>query len=196
MNRRASALLGACTLLLSATHLAAQGKPQTREGFNISFGLGGGSAGLDCTSCPSDRQSGGTMYLNIGGTVTPRLTVGGEINGWAQSSSEEDDLISSMMAVVHFYPVQTQGFFLSGGVGFTTLMIEGKGPFAGEEIESTGAGVQLGAGYDWRVARNFSLTPYAQFVRSFGAEATENGIETNESLNPNFFQIGLGFTWH
>lgn len=198
MCRRASLLLAASALLIGAAPLLAQGKPQTRQGFNISFGIGGGSAGLECDDfCGEvDRETGQTMFLHIGGTVSPQVTVGGEINGWAKISDDEEDVIASLMAVVHYYPVPTQGFFLSGGAGLTSLSVIDKTTVPNEEVTSNAFGLQIGAGYDWRVARNFSLTPYAQYVRGFLGEAQFNGSDTGADLNSNFFQIGLGFTWH
>ena len=197
MFRRSSALVAAWALVLAAAPLLAQGKPQTRQGFNISFGIGGGSAGYDCDGCEDlGRETGTTMFLHIGGTVTPQLTVGGELNGWGKSSRAEDSAIGSAMAVVHYYPILTQGLFLSGGAGFTSLAIRDKTTFPDDEMTSDGFGVQVGVGYDWRVGRNFSLTPYAQYVRAFAGEAEFNGTSTGSDLNPNFFQIGLGFTWH
>jgi hypothetical protein len=192
MARRIALALGACSVLLAAAPLSAQ-HAQDRQGFYGSFGIGGGSAGVSCDDCGDiDRESSTSMYVNFGGAVRPNLLVGGEINGWTKSEDGGDFRIASIMAVAHFYPSVTNGFFLSGGLGFT----QGEIDDGVNELKSGGVGIQFGGGYDWRVARNFSLTPYAQYVRSFGAEAKLDGTGLGENLNPNFFQVGLGFTWH
>jgi hypothetical protein len=55
---------------------------------------------------------------------------------------------------------------------------------------------QFGLGYDFRVGRNFSLTPYANYIASTGAELKLDGSATGADINPNIFQMGLGVTWH
>jgi outer membrane autotransporter protein len=63
-------------------------------------------------------------------------------------------------------------------------------------VTSTGGGVEMGAGYDIRLGRNFSLTPYASFVGAFAGTAKVNGISAPKKVTPNYAQVGLGFTWH
>ena len=138
------------------------------------------------------RESSTAMFVNFGGTVRPNLLIGGEINGWAKSENDADWVVSSLMAVAHYYPSVTNGLFISGGLGFTQGSIDD----GVDELTSSGVGIQLGGGYDWRVAKSFSLTPYVQYVRAFAAEAKLNDTGLGEDLNPNFFQVGLGFTWH
>jgi opacity protein-like surface antigen len=194
MRTRLAAVLVALALFCPMGAALAQGHPHTRQGFNIGFGVGFGNAGIRCDGCDLDRQNGGTGYLFIGGTVSPQLTIGGELNGWAKSSDDEDDSIGSLMAVAHYYPLPTNGLFVLGGAGVTGMELKDK--ILNDKLESAGFGLEVGGGYDWRVARNFSLTPYVQYVHAFGAEAKLNGTNLGENANPNFVQFGLGFTWH
>ena len=192
MARRAALALSAIALLVLAGTASAQ-KTQERQGFYASFGIGGGSAGASCDDCGDiGRESSTAMFVNFGGTVRPNLLIGGEINGWAKSENDADWVVSSLMAVAHYYPSVTNGLFISGGLGFTQGSIDD----GVDELTSSGVGIQLGGGYDWRVAKSFSLTPYVQYVRAFAAEAKLNDTGLGEDLNPNFFQVGLGFTWH
>ena len=193
MRNRFAILAVAVGLLVPAGELFAQ-RPQAREGFNIGFGFGGGSAGIDCSGCETRRQSGTVFYLNVGGTINQHLTLGGELNGFGYSSDNEDDTIGSLMMVAHFYPAPAMGFFLAGGAGLTSLSLDNHVDQV--NVTSTGGGVQIGAGYDIRLGRNFSLTPYASFVQGFAAKARVNDVSTSETVKPNYAQIGLGFTWH
>jgi hypothetical protein len=193
MRHRVAILAIAAGLLIPGRETFAQ-RPQTREGVNISFGFGGGSAGIDCSGCETKRQSGTLFYFNVGGTINRYLTLGGELNGFGYSSQNEDDTIGSLMVVAHFYPAPATGFFLAGGAGLTSLSLDNHVDQI--NVSSTGGGVQIGAGYDIRLGHNFSLTPYASFVQGFAGKARVNDVSTSETVKPNYGQIGLGFTWH
>lgn len=193
MRTHFAILTVALGLLIPAGETFAQ-RPQTREGFNVSFGFGGGSAGIDCRGCRTSRQNGTVSYLNVGRTINRRLTLGGEVNGFARSSQNEDDRIGSLMAVAHFYPAPAMGFFFIGGGGMTSMSLDNRVDLV--KVTSTGLGAEIGAGYDVRLGRNFSLTPYAAFVQGFNGIAKLNGVSNYEKVTPNYVQFGLGFTWH
>jgi hypothetical protein len=193
MRREVAIFTLAVGLLIPASETFAQ-RPQTREGLNISFGFGGGNAGIDCSGCETDRQSGTVGYFNVGGTINRYLTLGGEFNGFGYSSQNEDDTIASMMMVAHFYPAPAMGFFLVGGAGLTSMSLDNHVDVV--NVTSTSGGVQIGVGYDVRLGRNFSLTPYVSFVQGFAGKARVNDVSTSETVKSNYAQIGLGFTWH
>lgn len=168
----------AVAALLASTSVHAQGRPQTREGFFISFGLGYGSLG--CEDC-ADRVSGGSGYLALGGTLSQKVTLGGEVTGWGKSENDVTLTFGTVGPVIRFYPSATGGFFLKGGVGLATLELD-LGQFSGT---ATGAGLVLGLGYDGRVGRNFSLTPFFDLVSGTFDGGTVNSVH-----------FGLGFSFH
>jgi hypothetical protein len=187
--------------LLVASPLAAQAKPQTRQGFTISFGLGGGSAGLSCSDCSSDREGAGSGYFRIGGTFRPNLILGAEFSGWTKSATDQGSKVTTTLSfatgIAQWYPQPATGFYLKGGLGIGGISADVVDPFFGSAtMESMGVAGLIGAGYDWRVGQNFSLSPYINFMGSGGAKAKVNGSSTGETLNANLFQFGLGFTWH
>lgn len=154
----------------------AQGHPQTREGFWIGFGLGYGSFDAE------DQLDGLSLYLAMGGTLNQRVRIGGELNGWTREENGATLSLTSLDAVVQFYPSPTGGFFLKGGLGISQLELD---LGIGGNSSRSGGNIILGLGYDGRVGRNFSLTPFANLVAaSFdGEDAT-------------VVQLGLGFHWH
>ena len=183
---------GLACMAFAASAGAQSVKPQTRQGFGISFGLGGGSASMTCDDCPSGREGGFSGYLRLGGYVSPSLFVGGESNGWTKDEYGVETQIGSLNAVLQWYPQQASGLYLKGGAGFArATATDGI-----DELATTGMSMTMGLGYDWRLTRNFSLTPYANYVRSLGAEASVNDIGTDYKLNVDVLQFGLGFTWH
>ena len=185
-------LAGLLCAFLTSTAGAQQIESQERQGFGISFGVGAGSASLSCDGCDSDREGGFSGYLRLGGYVNPSLFVGGETNGWVDSEAGVDQQIGFLSAVVQWYPQPASGFYLKGGLGFARATASD----AFDELSTSGLGITAGLGYDWRLTRNFSLTPYVNYARSIGAEAEFNGIGTDVTLNVDLLQFGLGFTWH
>ena len=159
---------------------AGSGRSHTREGFWIGFGLGAGSLG--CDECDGERETAFSGNLKMGGTVNSRVLIGGETNGWYKSQSGITTTYGNLSAVVYFYPSETNGFYLKGGLGLASLAIDVAGYGSADE---TGGGAVLGLGYDARVGQNFSLTPYLNFMGG-----------SFDGGNANVVQFGLGFTWH
>jgi hypothetical protein len=168
----------AVLLVLGATVASAQ-KPQTRKGFWIGFGFGWGSYG--CEVCDG-RASSYTAHLKLGGTLSPKLLLGAEIDGWSKTESGETLTAGDVTVNAYFYPNPASGLFLNGGVGLSRIELSGGGVSAGE----TGPGLTLGAGYDLRVGTNVSIVPSLQWV--YG--------KPESGLSQNFYHFSLGVTFH
>lgn len=83
---------------------------------------------------------------------------------------------------MRFDPSATGGFFLLGGLGVASLDLKLEGLGSGSD---TGVAALLGLGYDIRIGRTLSLTPFW------------NGIGMNfDGYDANFGQLGLGLTVH
>jgi hypothetical protein len=125
------------------------------------------------------------------------LVLAGEINGWSKTKTEfgiEGTLtIVTVNALVQWYPQPTNGFFVSGGVGAGSMGVDAKIPGQASVSDNTsGLGYQFGAGYDIRVGRNFSLTPFGTYFATAGGKLDSSG----QKIDANVFHFGLGFTWH
>ena len=178
-------MYGLVLALLTSLSLPAnaQGNAQTRQGFWITFGFGAGSLGCDdCNDAgdEDDRLNGVNFQLRAGGTLSQRLLIGGEVNGFTKSENDATLTVTNITPVLQFYPSAQGGFFLKGGLGLATAEFE----FGGISIEDEGFGVTIGLGYDARVGRNFALTPYLDILSS-----SFDGVSLNQVA------IGLGFTW-
>ncbi len=150
-----------------------------RSGFWFNGGLGWGSLGCqDCT----DRLSGASGNLAIGGTLNQKWLLGVGTNGWTR---EEDGVrlsAATLTAQARFYPSANGGFYVLGGIGVAQIDLAVSG--LGSTSESAGGAV-LGVGYDFRVGGNTSITPFWH-----GAGMS------NDNGDANFGQIGLGITIH
>jgi hypothetical protein len=188
-------LLGtAVALLLVASPALAQGAP--RQGFTVSFGLGAGSAGFSYEGSSSDRIAGPSGYLRLGGAVTQNLVIAGETHGWTHSEGSVTSRVGYLMAVAQWYPATAGGLHLVGGLGAGALSENDTDPAFGYDLEAIGVAAQFGLGYDVRISRGFSLTPYVNFLSMGGGEPKFNGAGLGGSLSANVAQFGLGFSWH
>jgi hypothetical protein len=167
-----------------------------REGFTISFGLGAGSAAASYEGNSTDRIKGPSGYLRIGGTVTPKLVIAGEAQGLTHKDGTLTSHFGSLMAVAQWYPQAAGGFYLSGGLGLGVISENDTDPLFDYELVSVGGAAQLGLGYDVRMTRNFSLTPYINFLGIGGGKPSLNGQSQSGTMSANSVQLGLGFSWH
>jgi hypothetical protein len=153
---------------------------QAREGLWFNAGLGYGSLG--CDTCVG-TLGGGSGGLSFGWTISERLRVGVGTMGYYRSLEDSVALSASTLgALVHFYPIRTSGFLLTGGVGVGTISAAARGLGSASE---TGLGVVFGVGWDVRVGSKVSLTPFW------------NGFTVRTSnLAANVGQLGLAITVH
>lgn len=185
MNRMLCIL---CLTLLTPALAVAQ-HPQTREGFGISLGLGAGSAGFcnDCDELASTELSG---YLRLGGYLNPSVFLAAESNGWVSGGTTGYDAptLGAIMAIVQWYPMAENGLYLKGGLGYSYASVT-------SDLSTGGFAGSIGAGYDFRLARNFALTPYLNYLKQFGGNYSYLGTDYGLDANVHLFQFGLGFTW-
>jgi hypothetical protein len=194
----------AAVALLSAP-LGAQGRASARQqqmptndraGYSLSLGLGGGSSAVSCAGCGTERTSGASGYLRIGKGFTPTLMMGLELNGWNKTENNVEGRVGMLSAIAQWYPSMTNGFFLKGGAGLGRTTLDDKSTVPSNKLQSTGFGYQVGTGYDIGIARRWSITPYVNYLATAGAKLEMNGVSSSEKFDGNYFQYGLGLSWH
>jgi hypothetical protein len=165
----------------AATSRPAKPNPNAREGLWFSGGLGLGSLG--CSGC--NRQTSISGTLSAGTTLSPRLLVGGGIDGWTKTEGRTTLTAATLDGRIRFYPAAARGrVFLTGGLGLGSLRSQ-VGALASRSRNRTGGSALIGGGIDLRISPTASVTPYANLftVRAGGATA-------------NIIQIGAAFTAH
>ena len=137
-----------------------------------------GIGSLGCDNCEGQRENGWSGGLSAGGSINDRWLLGFGTTGWAKYN-DLDELVSvgTLDFRFRFYPARTQGFFMTAGLGLGTITVAGDSEF--------GAGAIVGVGWDIRVGRNVSLTP---FYNGFAMN--------NENVDGNVGQLGLAVTIH
>jgi hypothetical protein len=187
------ALILAAGLLLATAPLAAQARPNTREGFWIGFGLGIGSTGAECQNCGNDRVSGASGYLRLGGTVSPNVLLGGESTAWAHTDGLVEESLAFATFTALFYPSRTGAFYLKLGLGGMTYRADD----GFDELTATAPAAQFGLGYEFRVSRNMSIVAFLNSLASSSVNIELNGQPApSDDLQLSLVQLGAGLTWH
>ncbi|MCI0464536.1 MAG: autotransporter domain-containing protein [Gemmataceae bacterium] len=169
-----------------ASPAAAQRREVRHDGFWVAFGVGAGS---NLTEGYSDARLGGAGYVRLGGTVSPRLLIGGEAMGWVRDQNGTTWSQGNATATVLLYPVR-RGVYLKGGLGFASRSAQRS---SGETTTTTtagGFGATLGGGYDLQIGNNLFLTPNIDFL----FQAVESEFFTATTGYLVLFTVGL--TWH
>jgi hypothetical protein len=154
--------------------------PLARDGKWFSVGLGVGTLG--CFSDCFGRIYGGSGGLTFGTTLNEHWLMGVGTSGFVRSSFGETITAGTVDLRFRAYPVLTQGFFITFGGGLGTLSYDS---YFGEEERHIGASALGGVGWDLRVGRNVSLTPFYNWA-----------FLGNTNGNLNYEQLGLAVTIH
>jgi hypothetical protein len=179
-----------------------------RQGTWLSAGLGAGSASLHCRICDGDQQTRGTSgYLRAGTTVTGRLLVGAELNGWMRSGESGSQRVVAVTGNGYWYPNPRHGYYLKGGFGLTRYRQwtrDDNNEDLSTGLATSGLAGHVGVGYEVRVNPRMSLAPYVDLVgsakgsmatvRDDGTRFERNRLSTG--ANVLLLQLGVGLTWH
>jgi hypothetical protein len=173
--------------------------PNTRHGFTIAFGLGVGSAKGVCDGdCDTETETSGTGFLRIGGAVRNNLVLSGQVRGWYKEENNQAANFSGVFGSAQWYPAICYGWYVEGGVGVGGMRAEDLS--TRDRVETTAPALMLGTGYDVRLTKNFSLTPFLNLYHIAKASLQLNGSPLppgfDVKVGVNVTQIGFGFTWH
>jgi hypothetical protein len=188
----------ALALVLMAVPLGAQTAETAshRRGFWMSTGFGGAARRLNCEPLCGSVPGGGTTFsLSLGGTFRPDVLLGAEIVAWLPANAEfcsclGSDGFAGGMFSVRYYPQARSNLYVSGGLGFGTVIV------VRYDLQAEGFALQGSAGYDLRVARRFSLSPYVSYLQTLGNKPTIGGTRIEGDVRFSMAQFGLAFTLH
>ena len=183
-------------IVLLASPLAWAAHPQARQGFWIGFGGGYGSAGVSCDGCDGDREGAFAGSFKLGGTLSDKVLLGVESNGWIKEQEGVTLTLGSLTGTVTFYPQASSGFFLKGGVGLSYISTDFKDGSLSASVSKTGWGVLAGAGYDIRVGRNVSITPVVNYYYGKPGDLAFEGETVLSGWSQDVVSFEIGITFH
>ncbi|MGH7674831.1 MAG: outer membrane beta-barrel protein [Gemmatimonadales bacterium] len=182
-------------LVCTAVPLSAQRAQPTSNGFWFGATLGPGWVRVGCDICDADRGWGPSGALRLGGRVSRKVLIGAEATGWlggeGSGAQEVNERLWGVSAAAYWYPNPRRPLYWKGGIGLLSYRNEDDA----NTFTSSAVGVQLGAGWDLRVGRNWFLTPSLNlFIASLASELNVNGAEIQDSANLSLVQVALAVT--
>lgn len=189
------------TILLTTAALAVAGtaSAQTRHGFFIGGGIGYGSgdASTDGTrqdlsqigGLDSGREGGLTLNLRLGKTLSTRLALGAELNGYFRSKELADISLFNATAAFYLYPYDA-GLFVKGGLGLARAGFSANG----DDLSGLGFGAMLGVGYDYRIGDTTAVTPTITYWFGSPGELSVDNIALLHGFKHNVIEIGVGIS--
>jgi hypothetical protein len=182
---------------------AAQGwgpPTEVRHGFWIAAGAGHGFTDLACGICNGDRETGGVSgYVRLGGTLTSRVLLGGDVTLWRRGGGIPEHLLL-VGASAQYYPSSGHGYYLRLGAG--QLLYRARD---GDQtlVSRLWAG-QAGGGYEMRVHPRVSMAPFAgvlftpagDLLRENRANGGYRADRVAADLRVISFQVGIGIIRH
>jgi hypothetical protein len=198
-NAVVALLLSAITAPLMAQDIHAISSGPQRAGFWWGLGLGAAQADVKCPACIDvDPETFPMGDLHLGLTMSPKLTLGLQFTGGQKTngfldSPDVDENVGDVNISAYFYPSAAGNLWLQGGIG--GVLFRGKN---GSNTDTyMGAGLVLGAGYDFRFGRNASITPSIRGV--FGGKAdvkNQDGAVDATDWQTSFIHAGVSVIWH
>ncbi len=209
-------------LFLAAVPAPARAEPRTHDGFylRMALGMGGLSVERDGSSSSgmardtSTSGGGGLFDLSLGGTLGRGFTLGGTIlsHTIVEPSLEASDGTSlELEGPMHFvligpaldwYPNPSGGLHFGGalGLGLVVGTLPQSAPARSigiEHVGGTGFGLSLAGGYDWWLAREWSLGVSARLsAAKVQGERTELGITFEENDTAVAFTLAATALFH
>jgi hypothetical protein len=154
-------------------------------------GLGAGFDRVFCEICDGSVQAGWSGYLRLGGTVSPRILLGGELTGWLAGREEATQSMGAVSFVAYWYPADTNLYLKGGGgvIGFRSADGE-------DAVTSTTFGPTLGLGYEQLVSPKVSIVPFFNVLVAPSGALRFNGDEVINGVGFVLWQGGVGVTIH
>lgn len=165
--------------------------PSHRQGLWLGAGLGAGFDRVFCEICDGSVQAGWSGYLRLGGTVSPRLLLGGELTGWLRGREAATQSMGAVSFVAYWYPADTNLYLKGGGgvIGFRSADGE-------DAVTSTTFGPTLGLGYEQLVSPKVSIVPFFNVLVAPSGALRFNGDEVINGVGFVLWQGGVGVTIH
>ncbi len=175
--------------------LGAQGN-QVRNGFWVMGGVAAAYNRTDCTNCPKEVGTSGVgTVLRLGGKVSRYVMIGGELYGFVDTKEDSRTEVGGVLFIGQWYPWTHLGFWFRAGGGISYADVRLNTSTNPEQVSKAGLGLSIGFGWDLRIARMVSITPFVTtYYNGLGAIDFSGG--TLDNVLTTMWQAGVGVTFH
>ena len=192
----------ACVFLLAIPLVAGAQRDETHRGYNFAFGIGRGSMSLKCKGCETTSQADLSGMVRVGYTIKENLFAGVELLGFQKAQIVNLETVQATFGfgggALLWYPRRYGDGFLKIGAGWS----HSSGTFnAGTAQQPTKLELNTptllgGVGFDVRMGRTFSLSPFVDYFYAIGSDATLGANTTPVTVNSSVLNLGLALTYH
>lgn len=162
--------------------------------FGGSLGLGAMNDDVGDIECGNCSALSVQVAGHVGGFISQRLALMGEVQANAQTLSADtgggsQTLVQSALMIAGQYWLTPQ-LWIKGGIGFANLRVDwsayGDGIVDASSQPENGVAILGAAGYEVLSARNFSIDIQARLI---------NGSYDSINNNITAFSVGAGLNW-
>ena len=138
-----------------------------------------------------------SLSLALGGTVSPYLRLGGEVNAWLYEHNDIElghvtSYLVGGLLTGQVYPVPRLGLFGKAGIGISR---SGESFSYSSGVKETGFAYLLGAGYEIRLSRNLFLTPGVNVMHHISSTGEGDDPQNLGTFHERVVTIGVGLTF-
>lgn len=200
-------VLGAVALPAAAQDITPATDGPARQGFYIGLGVAGASVSADCKAC-ADADAAGMFgsHIKLGGTLSKSVRLGADLFGvtttdgiFADLTGAGGDLTETaghLMLAVTVYPKAAGNFWFQAGLGSVVYLADVKDD---QQYTGRGFGGMLGVGWDLRVGKNGSVTPYLSLTSGTNGKLYDedgNALTGREEWQTAFLALGVDYVFH
>ena len=172
-----------------AQRAAARPAPRA-ESFWFSAGIGPTWLRVSCSICSSDRGTGLSGHVAIGGSGGRGVLVGAEATGRFKREGSVRETVWGFGAVARWFPSTRRRLYWKVGAGVQLYRLED----GTDVLTASPFGVQVGVGWELPLSRRFRWTPSATVhIASVGGGLKFNGSSVGD-VALTMVQLGIGVT--
>src|SRR5881394_1752529 len=182
-----------CTFVFAAVLVSSAAAQRGSDSFWLGAGVGPGWLRVSCSICRSDRGTGVSGYVTIGGSAGRRTLIGAEATGRFKRDGSVRERNWGFSAVAYWYPnPRRKQFFWKVGAGVQLYRLED----GTDVLTASPFGLLVGVGSEFPLggrSGRFRVVPSATLsVASWGGGLKFNGASSLDDVALTMVQIGVG----
>lgn len=151
--------------------------------------VGRGDLQVNCGICREVDQSSWAADFSMGGWLSDRTAIGGEMGTWRLGGDDATQRIMLFSLVSQMYPLTKAAAFVKLGVGFMGY----RSSNGEQDLSARSLALQAGFGYDVRV-KKYVVVPNVGLVHGFnnGMHLDESRVTSSSQVKLVRFGLGVG----